>query len=349
MFQQLGELLERPLGALLAFALGVALLLFGGHWLVTGAVTIARRLGVSRLVIGLTLVAAGTSSPEFFFNVIAALSGHGDLSFGNVDGSNIANIGFVLGLTALFRPLLVHGRVIKKELPWLLVVSGAMIGLPWIPLGGSGDPPGFGRAQGILMLGAFAVFMMRWYRMGRRDAADPLVQEVEQEVETGTRASTATAIFLLVLGMAFLVGGGKLAEIGAVGIARWLGLSDALIGLLIVAVATSLPELVTAIIACLKGHDDLAVGNVVGSNFFNLLLVLAVTATVAPVGVPTDPGLSGFAAMTGLHDLIMMFFITMILLPMAVTHGRRIRRGEGGVLLALWGIYMAWRVVREVG
>ena len=111
MFQQLGELLERPLGALLAFALGVALLLFGGHWLVTGAVTIARRLGVSRLVIGLTLVAAGTSSPEFFFNVIAALSGHGDLSFGNVVGSNIANIGFVLGLTALFRPLLVHGRV----------------------------------------------------------------------------------------------------------------------------------------------------------------------------------------------------------------------------------------------
>ena len=349
MFQPLWELLESPLGALLAFAIGVALLLLGGHWLVSGSVTIARRLRISTLVIGLTLVAGGTSSPELFFNIIAALSGHHDLSFGNIVGSNIANIGFVLGLTALFRPLLVHGRVISKELPWLLVVSGAMIGLPWIPLGGSGDPPGFGRVQGILMLGAFAVFMMIWYRMGRREAADPLVRELDQEVEAGARASTATAIFLLVLGLVALVGGGKLAEIGAVGIARWLGLSDALIGLLIVAVATSLPELVTAIIACLKGHDDLAVGNVVGSNFFNLLLVLGLTATVAPVAVPTDPGLGGFAAMTGLHDLIMMFFITMILLPMAMTHGRRIRRWEGGVLLALWMAYMAWRVVREVG
>jgi cation:H+ antiporter len=229
--------------------------------------------------------------------------------------------------------------VVTKELPWLLVVSGLTIVLALALPGAGDDQRGFGRSDGILMLLIFAGFMMSWYRMGRRDAADPLVRELGEEAEAETQASVATAALLLLVGLVFLLAGGKLAETGAVAIARWLGLSDALIGLTIVAVATSLPELATAIIACRKGYDDLAVGNVVGSNLFNLLLVLACTATLAPVAMP---------AAWGLWDLVMMTVITVLLLPMTMTHGRRITRWEGGVLLALYLGYMAFSVGREM-
>ena len=321
---------SNPLTAALCLAGGIALLLLGGHGLVSGSITIARRLGLSTLFIGITVVAFGTSSPELFFNVIAALGGHGDLSFGNIVGSNIANIGLILGLTALATPLVVHGRVVSKELPWLIGVSFGMIVLAFFPA------PGFDRLDGLLLLGSFAGFMYSWARMGRRDQADPLLRELGREAEAESR-SMAVAWILFMLGLAGLVTGGKLTEIGAVNIAQWLGLSESLIGLTIVAVATSLPELATSYVACRRGHHDLAVGNIVGANVFNLLLVLAVTILITPVPVPAR----------GMYDLIAMGALTLILLPIASTNRNKITRREGAALLILYVGYMTWSVLRE--
>jgi len=331
-------MLNHPAGAAGVTVVGLVVLLVGGHWLVSGAVTIARRLGVSTLLVGLTIVAMGTSAPELAFNLIAAHGGNTDLSFGNVVGSNIANIGLIVGVAALLRPLNVHGRVIKLELPLLLVASGAMFffayGLHARPL--PGDHHGFDRIDGLIMLGFFLAFMAEWIYLGRRDPADPLMKELRAEAET-ERALPA-AVLLVLLGLACLAGGGKLSEKGAVQIAEMLGLSQALIGLTIVAFATSLPELVTAVIACRKGHDDLAVGNVVGSNVFNLLLVLGVTAVVAPVAVP---------AAHGWQDLTVMVGITCVLALMSYSH-RTVTRGEGALLLLMYLGYMSWSVVREI-
>ena len=332
----LESFLDTVMGQTAMLAVGIALLLAGGHWLVTGSVTIARRLGLSTLFVGLTIVAFGTSAPELVFNVIAASSGHSELSFGNIVGSNIANIGLILGLAALISPLTVHGRVVSKELPWLIAVSVAVAALAWFAPGVGEGEKGFSRVDGAAMLVLFAIFMASWYRMGRRETGDPLVRELGEEAAAETRASLTAAVGLLILGLAGLVGGGKLAETGAVEIATLLGLSQALIGLTIVAFATSLPELATAIIACRRGHHDLAVGNVVGSNFFNLLFVLAVTAIIAPVAMP---------AKWGPWDLGVMIVITILLLPMAISHRRRITRWDGAILLGVYVSYMAVRVV----
>ncbi len=318
----------------LILVVGIVLLLAGGHWLVAGSVTIARRLGVSTLVVGLTIVAMGTSAPELAFNVIAATGGHGELSFGNIVGSNIANIGLVLGITALIWPLTVHGRVISRELPWLVVVSLVAFLVPFLPFG----PVGYGRLGGAIMLAWFGIFMVNWYRLGRREAADPLVQGLGQEAEAETVGSMGGAVALLLLGLVTLAGGGKLAEVGAVGIARSLGLTEGLIGLTIVAFATSLPELTTCVIACRKGHHDLAIGNIVGSNIFNLLLVLGLTAVITPVPLPDN----------GMWDLLAMIAITFLLRVMALTHGYKITRYEGAVLLLCYLGYMTWSVWREL-
>ncbi len=337
MLQLLERIAQNPLGAVVILVIGVTVLLLGGNWLVQGSVTIARRLGMSSLVVGLTIVAAGTSAPELAFNVIAAAGGHSDLSFGNIVGSNIANIGLILGLTALFRPLVVHGRVVSNELPWLIVVSVVMAGLafpwPWNRQAGFA----FDRWDGVVLLSWFVIFMVGWYRLGHREAADPLVIELGQEAQAETVGSLTVAVALFVMGLGCLTAGGKLSEIGAVHIARLIGLSEALIGLTIVAFATSLPELATAIIASMKGHDDLAVGNIVGSNVFNLLLVMGATASITPVALP---------ALWGWWDLISMITITLLLMAMALTH-RKITRWEGAILLALYLAYMTFSITRE--
>ncbi len=321
----------------LTLAFGIVLLLAGGHGLVAGAVTIARRLGVSTLIVGLTIVAMGTSAPELAFNVIAAWSGHPDLSFGNIVGSNIANIGLVLGITAIVTPLVVHGRVVSKELPWLVVVSivaGLVTFLPGVA-GVKGG--GFGRFGGFVMLLWFGFFMVTWYRMGRSDRTDPLVKGLGEEAGAETVGSMKGAIVRVLTGLVVLAVGGNFAEKGAVGLAQSMGLSEALIGLTIVAIATSLPELMTALIAVRKGHHDLAIGNIVGSNLFNLLLVLGVTALIKPVPRPDY----------GVFDLGAMIGITVLLWFMALTHKLKVTRIEGSVLLFLYIAYMTWCVLRE--
>ena len=190
------------------------------------------------------------------------------------------------------------------------------------------------------MLAAFAFFMVAWYRMGKREASDPLVKELGASAADESHASLRVAWVLFFVGLVLLLLGGKMTEIGAVKVADWFGLSDALIGLTIVAVATSLPELTTCVIAVRKGHDDLAVGNIVGSNVFNLLLVLGLTATITPVTVPER---------WWWCDLLAMNVFTVLLLVMATTHRRKLVRLEGGSLLLLYAVYMAFSVWRELG
>ncbi len=330
--------------AALVLAAGLALLLLGGHWLVQGAVTIARALGVSTLMIGLTVVAFGTSSPELAFNLIAALGGNSDLSFGNVIGSNIANIALVLGLSALVTPLPVHSRVIWREIPLLVFIALALLGAAYLRYPGSESAPAvpwaFGRLEGGVMLLAFAVAVGIWFQASRREAHDALASVSEEEARETQVASRPLAVVLFLLGLGSLVLGGKLAENGAVRLARWAGVSDALIGLTVVALATSLPEIVTSVVAARKGHGDLAVGNVVGSNVFNVLLILGITSVAAPVHIP--PG-------RGWWDLGFHALLTALLFPLATTGENSVKRAEGALLVSLYASYMIWSVWWELG
>ena len=332
MLTWLDTLVTHPLGAAIALGAGVALLLTGGYWLVQGSVVIARRFGLSTLLIGLTIVAFGTSAPELAFNLIAATGGHGDLSFGNITGSNIANIGLILGVTGLVCTLDVHSRVVSKELPWLIGISLLVWVLAFLPRGAGV----FSWTDGVLLLMLFVVFLFAWKRMGQKDRADTLVQDLGEEAAE-TRSALWLAIVLFLIGMACLLAGGKITERGAVSIARLLGFSEALIGLSVVAVATSLPELATGLVAARKGHPDLAVGNVVGSNIFNLLFVLGLTTLAAPITIPQ----------WGLYDLGVMIVMTILLWLLARSHGRKILRWQCIALLAIYVGFMTWTVARE--
>jgi cation:H+ antiporter len=323
-----------PLAAALALVAGLALLVLGGELLVRGAAALARRLGVPPLAIGLTVVAFGTSTPELAVNVTAALRGSGAVAFGNVIGSNLANVGLILGLSALVRSLAIRSSVLTREIPMMLLASTAAL-----ILGSDGvrlqPESSFDRADGLIFLLLFTVFL--YYTVAdtlRKRSADPLVAQArEQAVETASPSLAASAV-LVVAGLAALVIGGRLAVTGAVDVANALGVPRHLIGLSVVAVGTSLPELTTSVLAARKGECDLAIGNVVGSNIFNLLFVMGLTAVIRPVPVP--PG--------GTLDMaVMLGFGAALLLP--ALGGRGLGRPEGAVLLAGYLAYIGWRAV----
>tara|TARA_Y100000589_G_scaffold329708_1_gene377079 strand:- start:4024 stop:5094 length:1071 start_codon:yes stop_codon:yes gene_type:complete len=314
---------------LLLLAAGIVLLLLGGQLLVDGAVVIARRLGVSTLVIGLTIVAFGTSAPELALNVVAATNGETGLAFGNVVGSNAANIGLVIGLSALIAPLLVSSRIIRLELPWLMVVTVLFVLQTWLPPGVDGAP-GYNRLDGIVLVLAVVTIAFHWYRIGRREQGDALATDAVPPEDDGGLISRSPWLcwIALVLGLGMLVAGGKAAEIGAIGIAQMLQVDEVLIGLTIVAIATTLPEIATCVIAARKGQPDLAVGTVVGSNLFNIVLVMGITSIVHPVAVPASGGWWALGA---------MLVFTLLLWPMALTR-RSIGRPEGCLLLVLYAV-----------
>ena len=325
--------------SVLALLAGFGLLLLGGHWLVQGAVTIARRMGVSTLIIGLTIVAFGTSAPELALNVMAAASGDTSLAFGNVVGSNIANIGLVIGLSALIAPLTVSSRIIRMELPWLIAITALYLLLIWLPPGVDGVH-GTGRLDGILLLIGAVLLGLKWYQIGRREHHDKLATESVQESENHDKEQTgglALAWVTFIVGILLLVVGGKAAEEGAIAIAVHLGVDEVVVGLTIVAIATTLPEIVTCVIASRKGHADLAVGTVVGSNLFNIILVMGITSLVQPVAMPTD----------GWLVLGIMFGFTLLLWPLARSN-RAVGRLEGLTLLLIYVAAIAWTVVRQI-
>ena len=298
--------------------LGVVFLYVGGEFLVRNAVRLAARIGVSSLVIGLTVVAFGTSAPELAATLVSAFEGVPDIAIGNVIGSNVANVGLILGLTALVYPLQATLRFIRREIPAAVAV-GALL----IPVMAGGV---LARTEGLLLLLLLGGYL--WYLF--RSDEKQLVEEIEQEAE---EEAAMWRLFLGVgIGVALLVVGARLLVEGAVTIATALGVPERVIGLTLVAFGTSLPELASSLVAAVRREADLILGNIIGSNIFNVLAVLGATATIHPI--PVDLA----ATWT---DIAIMLAFSLVLLPM-MTFGYKLGRRRGATLLVA---YLAYIVV----
>ncbi|OIO53050.1 sodium:proton exchanger [Candidatus Peregrinibacteria bacterium CG1_02_54_53] len=328
--------------AVLFLIIGFVLLVKGADWLVEGASALAKRFGISDLAIGLTIVAFGTSAPELVVNIVASAQGASDIAIGNVVGSNIANILLILGISAMITPVIVQRSTVRKEIPFSLLAAVLLFVMANDALVDGLSYSALSRSDGLALLGFFVIFLA--YTAG-------LQLESSKGLEDGKKPISPTIAFaMVILGFGGLVAGGKLTVDSAVTIARSLGLSEALIGLTVVAIGTSLPELATSAVAAFKKKVDIAVGNIVGSNIFNIFLVLGVSATIRPL--PFSPASNA--------DLMMVIIAT-VLLFIAIHNGwaaKRIflwwkqydqyiiRRWEGALLLTTYGayiVYIAWR------
>lgn len=302
--------------------LGFVLLYGGGEWLVRGSSNLALRFGMSPFVVGMTIVAFATSAPELAVSLQAALTGVDDIAIGNVVGSNIANIGLILGVCAVLTPTVVRMRLIQLDLPWLIVVSGLLTAFLY--------DGGLSRLGGIILLLGLAAFLFWNIRVGHPEHEEEAVKQ-EFEGIVRPRVGASVDLLLILLGLVALVVGGAAFVRGGVSLAEALGVPSAIVALTVVAVGTSLPELATSIVAAMRGDADIAVGNVVGSNFLNILAVLGITATIQPLQ-------RGGITMV---DLGVMLAFTAALLPLILVR-RRIGRPEGVVLLLGYGGYVSW-------
>ncbi|MDI3521222.1 MAG: cation:H+ antiporter [Anaerophaga sp.] len=253
---------------------GFILLVSGGNWLVSGSSGLARKYRVSDLAIGLTIVAFGTSAPELVVNVLASAKGHADIAFGNVIGSNNFNLFIILGLSGLLAPIAVQSSTVWKEIPMSLVAAVALLILANDGLFGF-PASRLSRIDGLILLALFALFLYYVYR-NMKEGNNNLSQEVSQ-------MKTGKAMLLIVAGLAGLIVGGRLVVDSAVNIARFFHISEKVIGLTIIAAGTSMPELVTSLVAVKKKSNDIAVGNVIGSNIFNIFFVLGTSALIRPM------------------------------------------------------------------
>lgn len=301
----------------LAIALALALLLVGAEGLVTGSASLALRAGISRLVVGLTIVAFGTSSPELVVSLQATLASQGDIALGNAIGSNSFNIGVILGVTALVHPIQVNRQIIRVHAQIAVVV--ALL----VPLFLADQL--VGRGEGLVLLSGLAAYTAGSIVLGRREA------RATDDVVPGARASRSWGLDLAFIagGLVLLVLGSSLLVEHAVSLAQAIGLSEAVIGLTIVAAGTSLPELATSVVAAVRRQPDIAIGNIVGPNIFNVLAILGAASVVTPLAGP------GIARL----DQWVMVGFAVLLLPLLAT-GRQLNRSEGVVLLVLYGAYM---------
>ena len=310
--------------SILAVLAGFALLIWGADRFVIGAAALARNLGVSTLLIGLTIVGFGTSAPEVLVSGTAALGGNPGLAVGNALGSNIANIGLILGVTALVAPLTLHSQSLRREYPLLLMATLLASALL---LDGE-----LSRMDGLILLGGLVVAVVLVVRIGlARGPADPLRDEIAAEIPA--HMPTRHAAGWLALGLLILLGGSKLLVWGAVDIASALGVSDLVIGLTIVAVGTSLPEMAASVMSALKKEDDIAIGNVIGSNLYNLLGVLCLPGLLSPSRV--DGELVG-------RDLPVMIAMTLALPVLALLCKNRLGRRAGLLLTLSFAAYVGW-------
>jgi cation:H+ antiporter len=322
---------------LLMGSVGMAMLLVGGDLLVRGASRLARSVGVSPLAVGLTVVAFGTSAPELAVNVLAAVRGSGGLSFGNIVGSNLANIGLIFGLAALFRPIPIQDVVVRREIPMMLLATAAAMGLAfdhWL----DDRPTFFDRGDGVTLLLFFVVFL--YYTLGdflraRGVAHEPLESDLAEKQTVHERGRPTVDSLLVLVGTVMLAVGADVTVDAASNLARAFGVPEVIIGLTLVAVGTSLPELAATVMAVFRNESAMAVGNVVGSNIFNLLLVGGVTCFIRPIPIP-----EGAAA-----DLLVLAALSLLLFGASISQGQRIIRAEGGLLLAVYLTYVFVRVL----
>lgn len=319
---------------LLFFVFGLAALIAGAELLVRGASKLALSLGISPLVVGLTIVAFGTSSPEVAVSVGAALEGTTDIAIGNAVGSNVFNVLFILGVSALIAPLVVHAQLIRQEVP---IMIGATVLL--IVLMADGVVGRFDAALLVALLVAYTAFLVVQSRRQTRATADEYAGEVDRKAGRSARWDRHWAVQVLLVagGLALLVLGSRWLVGAAVAFAQAFGISELIIGLTIVAAGTSLPEVATSIAAALKGERDIAVGNVVGSNTFNILGCLGLAGLVAPAGLPVAPAVLHF-------DAWVMLAVAAACLPIFFT-GRQIARWEGAVFVGYYVAYVAYLIL----
>jgi len=309
------------------FLAGLALLTGGGHLLVEGSSKLAARFGVSSLVIGLTVVAWGTSAPELAVSLGAVLRGQSDMALGNVVGSNIINILGVLGVSAIITPLVVSRRLIWHDVPVLVVLSVAV----WV-IGLDGH---IGRLEGAAFFAVGVVYTVRAIRSSRRETA---VARAAGASAPPPGDAPGRAIALVVAGGGLLVVGAHFLVTTASAFARALGVSELVIGLTVVAVGTSLPEAAASIVAAARGERDMAAGNAIGSNIFNIVNVLGLTALLAPAGIPVPPPVLHF-------DLPVMVAVAAACLPIFFV-GHRIARWEGGIFVGYYAIYVLFLLLQ---
>lgn len=319
---------------------GLLLLIAGGELLVRGSVRVAERLGVSPLLIGLTLVGFGTSTPEMVTSVQAAMIGSPGIAVGNIVGSNMANILLILGVAALVHPLAVQSSALKRDGVFVVATAAMLAGVGW--------SVGLSRPVGIVFLALLTAYMVYAYRQERMlsggdhtaafDRAEAM-EAVDPDLRPHAPSGAGTREWLVpiataVAGLAAIILGGRLLVSGAVDLARMVGLSEAVIGLTIVAVGTSMPELITSVMAALKRQADVALGNILGSNIYNVLGIGGLTALIAPTEVP---------AQIASVDTPLMICASLLLLFFAWT-GARLSRVEGGIFVVIYAAYVGWLV-----
>ena len=320
------------LGSALAVIVGLLFLIWGADRFVHGAAATARNLGIPPLLIGLTIVAMATSAPEILVSVVAALRGEPDLAIGNAIGSNIANVGLVLGVVALLRPVELKSATLRREMPALLAVSLLTVSLFLDSY--------LGRVDGLVLLAGLVIVMIWLVRLGiRSSASDPLQAEFDAEIPK--HMSMRVAVFWVVVGIGTLLLGAHWMVDGAIDIAKILGVSEVVIGITMVALATSIPELAVSVVSAFRGEYGLAIGNIVGSNIFNLLAVIGVAATIQPAVLPPS--------VLSLHIFVMVAF-TLVLFAMTYDYDGKseLSRLEGFALLVAYIAYISYVMVQNV-
>jgi cation:H+ antiporter len=318
---------------LLAIVAGFALLTWSADRFVAGASALAYNLNISPLIIGLTIVSLGTSAPEILVSAVASLQGNGGLAIGNALGSNITNIGLVMGVTALIVPLSIHSRIVQRELPLLI---GVMVLALLLLLDGT-----LGRLDGVILLSGMVLMLLWMTRVGIREKSshDPMIDEFTDEVPTDM--SMRTAGLWTAAGAVLLLASSKILVWGAVSIAHNMGVSDLVIGLTIVALGTSLPELAACIMSALKNEPDIAIGNVVGSNIFNLLAVLALPGLINPIAVSNE-------VLTRDYPVMMCLTLAFLVMAYGFRGPGRISRIEGALLVLAFVGYQTLLYFSEV-
>ncbi|MEX0662132.1 MAG: calcium/sodium antiporter [Balneolaceae bacterium] len=312
---------------ILFFIIGLFLLIIGAEWLVKGASKLASSLKISPLIIGLTVVAFGTSAPELAVSIKSSLTGQEAIALGNIVGSNIFNVLFILGIAALILPLTVSKQLLRLDVPLMIVLSIVVF---LFSLNGV-----ISKTEGIILVLGLLVYIFFLIYQNRKDnAAEP--DRVISESKSG-KSMWAKNIILVIVGLALLMVGSQWFLNGAIMIAQYFGVSELIIGLTIVAAGTSLPEVVTSVLAAIRGERDIAVGNVVGSNIFNLLSVLGISALVAPGGLEISASFINF-------DLPVMIAVAFACLPIFFTGGV-ISRGEGALLLGYYVVYTLYLIL----
>lgn len=309
--------------------IGVALVLWGADRLTEGASGLARRMNVPEMVIGLTIVAAGTSAPELFVSFVSALKGTPDMALGNVVGSNTFNTLLIVGCAAMVAPMQITKATVKKDMPFTVIATVLLIAACmdfWPVASISGHA--ISRLDGFLLLAGFAVFMYYTFRMA---ANKPQKAGEEKAENTGEAMNVWKGVLFVVIGLACLIFGSNLFVDSATNVARQLNISEGVIGLTIVAGGTSLPELATSVVAARKGQSAIAIGNVIGSNVFNILLILGLTATICPMQID---GIT-------LVDLLVMLASVLMVWGFSYTK-YTVARWEGAVLVLMFLGYMAW-------